>query len=517
METDVTGVLVRVLLVDDDDDDYRLTRDMLAGVAQPKYELDWANAYESGLEAIGRREHDVYLLDYRLGARDGLELLREALRRGCRAPLILLTGQGDRDIDLAAMSAGAADFLPKSQLSAALLERSIRYALDRKRCSEALLESNARFRAIFDGAAVGIGLADLSGRLITSNGSFQRLVGCAAEELRGRAIAELTHPDDDAVFQELYRQLTTGKREQFQMEKRYVHKDGSLVWARATASLVRDAAAAPAFAILMAEDVTLRREAEESLNATAVEFRIARTMQRRLFPTTAPRLEGFDIGGVSYPAEATGGDYFDYIPLANDCVGIAIGDVSGHGFGPALLMAVTRTYLRAFAQVHDDVGGILNLANHALVEDTTEDRYVTLLLARLDPRARSLQYVSAGHLTGYVLDATGAVKAQLPSTGLPLGISPESAFRTSDALLLEPGELVLFLTDGVVEARTPFGATFGARRAQEIVRIYQRRPAVEIADNLFHAVRAFSQATPQTDDITAVILKAECDPAGKTQ
>jgi PAS domain S-box-containing protein len=516
LEIDVNGALVRVLLVDDDEDDYRLIREMLAEVHYPKYDLEWVGTYESGLAAIGRHEHEVYLLDYRLEARDGLELLQEAVRGGCRAPLILLTGQGDRDIDLAAMSAGAADFLPKDQLCSALLERSIRYALDRKRSSEALLESNARFQAIFDGAAIGIGLADLSGRLLTSNLSFQRLVGCGAEELRRREIAELTHPDDAAVFQELYRQLTMGKREQFQMEKRYIHKDGSLVWARATASLVRDAAGEPAFAIIMAEDVTLRREAEESLNATAVEFRIARTMQRRLFPTASPNLPGFDLGGVSYAAEATGGDYFDYIPLANDCVGIAIGDVSGHGFGPALLMAVTRTYLRAFAQVHDDVGGILNLANHALVQDTSEDRYVTLLLARLDPRARSLEYVSAGHLTGYVMDAEGAIKMQLPSTGLPLGISPESSFRASPPLLLEPGDLVLFLTDGVVEARTPFGATFGARRAQEIVRIYRRQPALEIADNLFHAVRAFSQETPQIDDITAVILKAEEEPTAKT-
>jgi DNA-binding response OmpR family regulator len=223
MEADVNDAVVRVLLVDDDDDDYRLTREMLAEVAQPKYELEWAKTYDAGLEVIGRREHDVYLLDYRLGERDGLQLLREALMRGCRAPLILLTGQGDREVDLAAMSAGAADFLPKNQLSAALLERSIRYALDRKRSSEALLESNARFRAIFDGAAVGIGLADLSGRLLTSNLSFQRLVGCGADELRRREIVELTHPDDAAVFQELYRQLTSGKREQFQMENRYVH------------------------------------------------------------------------------------------------------------------------------------------------------------------------------------------------------------------------------------------------------------------------------------------------------
>ena len=509
----MNAALVRVLLVDDEEDDYRRIRRMLAEVAESPYDVEWASDFEAGVAVIGRREHDAYLIDHRLGPQAGLDLLREALGRGCRAPLLLLTGPGDAETGRAAAAAGAADHLPRDQLSPALLDRTIRYALDRRRASEALLESDARFRAIFEGAAIGIGLADLSGRLAAGNVAFQRLVGLAADELRHWSIADLMNPDDAAVFLGLFRQLTAGQRDQFQMEARCVRRDGSWVWARTTASLVRDAAGAPAFAILMAEDVTLRREAEESLSAAAVEFRIARTMQRKLFPLAPPRLDGFDIGGVSHPAEATGGDYFDYIPLDEDRLGIAVGDVSGHGFGPALLMAVTRTYLRAFAQTCGDVAIILNLANHALYHDTSEDRYVTLLLARVDPRTRSLEYVSAGHLTGYVLDANGAVKGQLPSTGLPLGISPESAFRAGPAIPLAPGELVLFLTDGVVEARAPFGATFGARRAQEIVRIYRRLPAAEIAHNLYHAVRAFAQEAPQTDDITAVVLKAEESPA----
>ncbi len=505
----MTIALVRVLLVDDREDEFHRVGAMASEVPESKYDLEWAPGFEAGLAVIGRREHDVYLLAHRLGPQDGLELLREALRRGCRAPMILLTEPGGGEFGLTAIAAGAADYLPGDQLSPALLDRVIRYTLERRRSSEALLESNARFRAIFDGAAVGIGLADLSGRFVTSNVALQRLTGCGPDELRRRQIADLTHPDDAAVFLELYRQLTAGKRDQFQMENRFVRKDGSVVWARATASLVRDATGAPGFAIVMAEDVTLRREAEESLNATAVEFRIARTMHRKLFPTAPPCIDGFDLGGVSHAAEATGGDYYDYIPLAGDCVGVAVGDVSGHGFGPALLMAVTRTYLRAFAQTCDDIGDILNLTNHALTVDTSEDRYVTLLLARLDPRARSLEYVSAGHLTGYVMDAAGEVKAQMPSTGLPLGVSPESGFRAGPAIPLTPGELVLFLTDGVVEARTPFGAAFGARRAQEIVRVYRKLPAGEIADNLYHAVRAFTQEAPQVDDITAVVLKVE--------
>lgn len=128
MPIDYTGS-ARVLLVDDDEDDYIVTRDLLADIPGQPYTLDWEDSYESGLAAIERQAHDVYLLDYRLGGHTGLELLEAARRNGFEAPLILLTGQGDQEIDKAAMAAGAADYLVKDKLDAPLLDRSIRYSL----------------------------------------------------------------------------------------------------------------------------------------------------------------------------------------------------------------------------------------------------------------------------------------------------------------------------------------------------------------------------------------------------
>lgn len=122
----------RILLIEDDEDDYLLTRDLLGEIKTKRIELEWVNTYEAGLEAIGRNRHEVYFVDYRLGQGNGLDLLREAIANGCRAPIILLTGQGDREIDVEAMKIGAADYLVKTQISAPLLERSIRYALERK-------------------------------------------------------------------------------------------------------------------------------------------------------------------------------------------------------------------------------------------------------------------------------------------------------------------------------------------------------------------------------------------------
>lgn len=137
---------IKILLIDDDEDDYLITRDLLSEIEGKRFKLEWVPTYETGLEAIGRGEHDVYLLDYRLGRYNGLELMREAIANGCQMPMILLTGQGDREVDMEAMRTGAADYLVKGEIEAALLERSIRYAIERSQTLEALHQSRERLR-----------------------------------------------------------------------------------------------------------------------------------------------------------------------------------------------------------------------------------------------------------------------------------------------------------------------------------------------------------------------------------
>lgn len=136
--------LIKILLIEDDQDDFILTRDLLAEVDGGGYHLDWVRTYQEGLKQIETDRHDLYLIDYRLGADDGLQLLREAVQAGSQAPIIMLTGQADRDIDMAAMQAGAADYLVKGRLDGQLLERSIRYALERSRLLKEISELAAR-------------------------------------------------------------------------------------------------------------------------------------------------------------------------------------------------------------------------------------------------------------------------------------------------------------------------------------------------------------------------------------
>lgn len=130
---------LRVLLVDDDEDDFIVIRDMLSDVQGTKYSVDWAPAYRDAVPEILKKKHEVYLLDYRLGERNGLDLMKEAVAAGVRAPLILLTGHGDQAVDFEAMKQGASDYLVKAQLSAPLLERAIRYAVHRKQMEAQIL------------------------------------------------------------------------------------------------------------------------------------------------------------------------------------------------------------------------------------------------------------------------------------------------------------------------------------------------------------------------------------------
>lgn len=141
-ERDLSGIgeCPRILLIDDDEDDYLLTRELLGEIFGGRLQLDWARNWDAAVAAIGQQRHEVYLVDYRLGERTGLELVREAIERGCAAPFIVLTGQGSREIDLEAMRAGAMDYLVKGEITAPLLDRSIRYSIERHRAERRLAE-----------------------------------------------------------------------------------------------------------------------------------------------------------------------------------------------------------------------------------------------------------------------------------------------------------------------------------------------------------------------------------------
>ena len=173
---------IKVLLVDDDEDDYVITRDLISQIRERRYHLDWINSYDAAVPAIRRQEHDICLLDYRLGERTGLELLRESQSLNIRAPMILLTGQGDHEIDLEAMKAGAADYLIKGQLSANTLERAMRYAIEGKRAEERLRRDRDLISRIMETSPVGIVVANQAGKITFANHQAEEVL-CLAKDV----------------------------------------------------------------------------------------------------------------------------------------------------------------------------------------------------------------------------------------------------------------------------------------------------------------------------------------------
>lgn len=248
------------------------------------------------------------------------------------------------------------------------------------------------------------------------------------------------------------------------------------------------------------------RQAERHLLERARELELARTIQLGLLPKSPPKVSGFVIDGTSHPAQETGGDYFDFIPMRDETLGIAIGDASGHGIASALVIAEARAFVRARATSDVDVGSILTLLNQQITEDWPENHFVTMFFARLDPRTRTITYTSAGHLPGYVFDGAGNVRLTLGSTNFPLGIDTTAEFPVAPPVVLEPGDLVLLLTDGVLEASNPEGEMFGIERAIETVRGYRDDHPRRIVTALLHTVNEFSPHA-QTDDMTAIVLK----------
>ncbi len=367
-------------------------------------------------------------------------------------------------------------------------------------------DSEAFYHSLVESLPQNIFRKDLDGRFTFGNQRFCASLGRPLSEIVGKtdfdfyppALAEKYRKDDQRVQQ-------TG--ETLEAIEEHRTPSGEILYVQVLKTPVQDHRGRLIGTQGFFWDVTERKRTEEALRASAEEFRVARHIQQALYPQEAPTLPGCDIAGASLPANATGGDYFDYFPMRDGGVGIVVGDASGHGVGPALLSASTRAYLRALALTHSDVGAILTSANHILSGDIVDGHFVTVFLGRLDSADRVFRYASAGHLPGLVLDAAGALKTCLHSTAYPLGVDPWANVPAGPMTTLETGDLVVLLTDGITEAHSAEEAQFHLDRALEVVRAHRAQPARQIIDALCQAVREHCQPRPPHDDLTAVVIK----------
>jgi PAS domain S-box-containing protein len=355
---------------------------------------------------------------------------------------------------------------------------------------------------VVEATADAVIVTDRGGRIEYVNPAFETATGYTRAEVLGRNPRILKSGAHTSEFYAgLWRALVEGQvfRGTFINRK----KSGELFFTEQTITPIRKPGGGITHVVSVGKDVTqLRRAAERESTLL-----LARSVQQRLFPSSQPLVPGFDIYGATFVADVTGGDYYDFIPLPGEGLGILVADVSGHGVDSALLMAETRAVLRATAQTTSEPSEILTVVNRVLHADTEAHRFATLLLVSLHVPSRTLAYASAGHTPGHLLDGRGAVKSELPATGLPLGLFPDSTYETRSALRMETGDTLVLLTDGVTDCGTPEEELFGAGRALEVIRSSLGARSSDIVEGLYRAVRAFEKGGPQRDDVTSVVVR----------
>lgn len=233
------------------------------------------------------------------------------------------------------------------------------------------------------------------------------------------------------------------------------------------------------------------------------ELRVAKLIQQTLLPKELPQLADYSLAAYYQPARQVGGDFYDFHYFDDGRVGLVVGDVTDKGVPAALVMATTRTMLRSAAERFESPGAVLERVNDLLVEDIPPKMFVTCLYALLDPKTGRLQFANAGHDLPYVRTANGV--HEMRATGMPLGLLAGMGYEERE-IMLQPGDMVLFYSDGIAEAHSPTKDMFGFPRMHALMEDYPGEPDL-VAYVLDVLARFTGPGWEQEDDVTMVTLE----------
>jgi sigma-B regulation protein RsbU (phosphoserine phosphatase) len=257
-------------------------------------------------------------------------------------------------------------------------------------------------------------------------------------------------------------------------------------------------------AAIALENAELHRQALEKERLVR-EMELASDIQRRILPKGVPDIDGYELVGWNRPARHVGGDYFDFFRLADDRLGVVVGDVSGKGVPAALLVSTLHSALRLLVDRISVGPELFFRLNQHVLESSTPNKFITLILCGLDPASGDLTFVNAGHNPGVVVRASGAIERLGPG-GLPLGLLPGVTWRP-ESMHLDVGDLLCLYSDGITEASSPADEEFGLERLVELLCRSAARPLDEVLAAIDGAVTSFSHGLPQGDDQTVVMLR----------
>ncbi len=237
------------------------------------------------------------------------------------------------------------------------------------------------------------------------------------------------------------------------------------------------------------------------------DLRIAKNMQQRLLPSTIEQPERYEIGGINIPSREVGGDYYDVIRIDQDTYGIVIADVSGKGAGAALLMSNLQAGLRALTVGDLKLAEIISRLNKLIYDNTDLEKYITFFYGILDTKTNTFVFCNAGHNPPYLIDKKGIIR-ELKTGGIVLGMMLGTPFET-ETIEFKSGDTVVMYTDGITEAMDNNGDEYGEMRLQNIVKINRDKSAQDIIKAVSSDVKDFTHETPQSDDITMVVVQVK--------
>ncbi|HAL55373.1 MAG TPA: hypothetical protein DCP63_02555 [Bacteroidetes bacterium] len=259
-------------------------------------------------------------------------------------------------------------------------------------------------------------------------------------------------------------------------------------------------------AIISVENARLFHETLEKQRMED-ELAIAREIQQGLLPRTLPQIHRFDIAASNIPSKQVGGDYYDVVTISPNEYVFVIGDVSGKGTGAALLMANVQASLRAFAPMGLSLSEATSRINNLTCANTGQGKFITFFWGSLNLETRSFRYVNAGHNPPFLLRADGGVE-RLEIGGIILGLMQTVSPYPEGAVTLESGDLIVMFTDGVSEAMNARNEDFTEERLEQLLKQIRTLPAKQIISKIQEALDVYTRGTPQSDDITMLVLRA---------
>ena len=267
---------------------------------------------------------------------------------------------------------------------------------------------------------------------------------------------------------------------------------------------VAQALAAQAAVVLHRAKVTEQIMASERLGR---EISVARDVQMGTLPKDMPNIEGYEFGGAFSPTDQTGGDLYDFIPLGNDRLFMLMGDATGHGIGPALSATQVRAMLRVALRLQSSLDDAFIHINDQLCEDLPDDRFVTGFFGLLDASSHTVRFHSGGQGPIMHFQADMGEYDWHPATTFPLGYMPHTELGAPQTAVLEPGDVLGLISDGIYEYENEEGVQFGRRGVMRVLDAHPEANAQQLVDLIMEAARKHGGSAPQADDITIVLAR----------